>query len=171
MTQPHPTWPPVLTTERLTLRGPQASDFDAFRAFYEGARSAALDGPLDPREAYRHLTAVAGHWHLAGFGWWVFEYEGQVAGYAGLHHPPYKPERELGWVAFDGFEGRGLAFEAAATALAWARANLAPGRIVSYITRGNARSERLAARLGARAEGPAPHSLGVDTWVHAEVAP
>ncbi len=160
---------PTVTTERLTLRAPQMADHDAFVRFYASPRSIDVGGPFDVAGAYRQLAAVAGHWLLAGFGWWVIEHEEKPAGFAGIHHPPHKSGRELGWVLFDGFEGKGLALEAARAARDWGYAHLPRAPLASFIIRGNTRSEKLAERLGARNVGTAPHNEKADIWLHPEV--
>ncbi|MEO0911826.1 MAG: GNAT family N-acetyltransferase [Pseudomonadota bacterium] len=161
---------PTLQTERLTLRAPRMSDYEAFAGFYASERSRDVGGPFDGAGAYRQLAAVAGHWLLAGFGWWVMEHEGQPAGFAGIHHPPHKSGRELGWVLFEGFEGKGLALEATTAARDWGHANLPKAPLSSYIIRGNHRSEKLAERLGARNTGAAGHNPEADAWLHPEAA-
>lgn len=159
---------PTLQTQRLTLRAPQMTDHDAFAAFYASCRSCDVGGPFDAAGAYRQLAAVAGHWLMAGFGWWVIEHEGKPAGFTGLHHPPHKPNRELGWVLFEGFERKGLALEAAKAARDWGDTHLPKARLASFIIRGNTRSERLAERLGAENAGAAPHNADVDAWLYPE---
>ena len=59
---------PVLTTERLCLRGLQPSDTDAFLAYFASDRAEFTGGPKTPKEAWRHLAANIGHWALRGFG-------------------------------------------------------------------------------------------------------
>ena len=44
---------PEITTERLTLRGPLASDFDAFADFLAGPRASMVGGPLSRVMAWR----------------------------------------------------------------------------------------------------------------------
>lgn len=158
---------PVLRTERLALRGPQVRDFDRYAAFYASDRAAFVGGPIGVKEAWRRFAADAGHWALKGFGWWVVEAEGAQVGHVGLHHPPHQPDLELGWLIYDGAEGKGIAAEAARAARDWGRANLPLGRLVSYIDRDNAASVRLAERLGATLEAEAaPHDPASGVWLH-----
>ncbi|WP_417805217.1 GNAT family N-acetyltransferase, partial [Thalassospira lucentensis] len=58
-------------------------------------------------------------------------------------------EHELGWLLFPEAEGRGIAFEAAVAMRRWAFEVRGLKTLVSYIARGNARSIKLATRLGA----------------------
>jgi len=63
---------PTLTTERLILRAPKASDFPVYRDFYaEPASSSFYGGPLDAAQAWRRLAQDIGHWALRGHGMWA----------------------------------------------------------------------------------------------------
>jgi RimJ/RimL family protein N-acetyltransferase len=57
-------------------------------------------------------------------------------------------------------EGKGLAHEAALAVRGWAYGSRGLGALVSYIDPGNARSIRLAERLGARRDDEAPKPEG-----------
>jgi RimJ/RimL family protein N-acetyltransferase len=74
------------------------------------------------------------------------------AGLCGIWNPEGWPEPELGWLVFAPFEGRGIAYEAALRARAWAYDTLGFTTLTSNILPGNARSVALAERLGARYE-------------------
>ena len=92
---------------------------------------------------------------------------GGYLGEVGLYQPAHYPEPELGWILMADAEGRGLAEEAARAVRAWAYASLGLETLVSYIARGNARSIRLAERLGAVAEPDAPSSApDAGVWRH-----
>jgi len=141
---------PVLQTERLTLRGPHRGDFPAYAAFWASERSVHEGGPKEPRAAWEDFAATFGLWSIDGIGNWAIEERatGAFAGIVGLNHPAHFPEVEIGWTLMDGFEGRGLAQEAARTALDWAWANTDLPSLVVYINPANARSIRLGERLG-----------------------
>jgi RimJ/RimL family protein N-acetyltransferase len=67
------------------------------------------------------------------------------------------PEKEIGWSVWaPEAEGKGLAFEAAQAARAWAYGTLGWTTAVSYIDPANARSIALARRLGATRDPEAP---------------
>ena len=55
---------------------------------------------------------------------------------------------ELGWLVYDGFEGKGFAFEAARRAMEFAFGTLGATTLVSYVDPQNVRSAALAQRLG-----------------------
>lgn len=146
---------PVIETERLILREPRAADMPAFDAFAASERARFVGGPdASGHAGWDTLRGMLGHWLLRGHGWWTVQDRptGAVAGRVGIGHHVDWPEPELGWHIFDGFEGRGLAHEAALAARSWwtGRGNPAP---ISLIDPDNIRSIGLAKRLGARPEG------------------
>jgi RimJ/RimL family protein N-acetyltransferase len=143
---------PVLTTERLVLRAPTAADFPAYAAFYASDRSIYEDGPLTRPAAWKEFATSAGAWVLQGFGALSIadRATGRYLGETGIYHPAHFPEPELGWMLVAEAEGRGFAREAALALRAWAYAARGFTTLVSYIDARNARSIRLAERLGAR---------------------
>lgn len=143
---------PVLETERLILRGPEEQDFDDFAALYADAeRSWGIGGPLNRAAAWRAFATDYGHWVLRGYGLWtvVEKPSGRQAGRVGFWNPEGWLEREIGWTMFAGFEGKGIAYEAALKARSYAYEVLGWGPLISVIAPGNTRSIALAERLGA----------------------
>ena len=141
---------PTLFTERLCLRPHRMSDFEPFWAFYQSDRAVHVDAPKNKTHLWYGLASETGSWALAGWGGWAVEMlEGELIGQVALTQPPHFPELELGWILFDGFEGKGFACEAAKAALNYAYDVLDVATLVSYIDRRNARSIALARRLGA----------------------
>lgn len=161
---------PVLETERLVLRAPEAGDLDAVAAFYASPRSAFAGGPLDPAHAWRQLAIEIGHWPMRGYGRWtvVRRDTGAAAGLVGIIHPPAWPEPELGWDLFDGHEGQGLASEAARAVRDHCYRTLGWTTLISLIAPDNTRSAALARRLGARIDGRFDHIRhgSLDIWRH-----
>ncbi len=146
---------PVIETERLRLREPRMADLDAFASFGRSARTQFLGGPAtSAHAAWDGLRGMIGHWILRGFGWWTVEDKttGDIVGRVGIGHHIDWPEPELGWHAFDGFEGKGLAHEAALAARAQAHGPMGLGPVISLIHPDNLRSRRLAERMGAVVE-------------------
>ncbi len=149
---------PVLETERLRLRGPEMADFDAFAAFHADPARCLGFGPVyDRPQAWRWWAGNVGHWHIHGYGYFTVEDRatGGPAGICGIWNPEGWPEPEIGWVVFEGYEGKGYAFEAAQAARAWAYdadTGLGLTTLTSNIVPGNDRSKALATRLGARFE-------------------
>lgn len=148
---------PVLHTERLTLRGPEADDWPAFRDYFASARAAYTGGPKDEKQAWTIFAAEFGHWHLRGFGMWTVEREGAPIGLVGCWYPAGWPEKEIGWLIWDGFEGQGYAYEAAKAVRAQCYGPFNWPTAVSYIHRDNARSIALADRLGCTRDADAVH--------------
>ena len=145
---------PRLETARLILRAPDVGDFDAYAGFLAHQRSTGTDDPLTRHTAWLGFAADLGHWHLRGYGFWVIEEKmsGDTAGMVGFFHPDGWPEPELGWTLFNGFEGHGLAIEAATRARDFAHDDLGWETLISVISPDNTRSLALAKKLGATFE-------------------
>lgn len=149
---------PIIETERLRLRPHRVEDFEALAAFFTTERSHFVGGPLDRRGAWLSFASDVGQWVLLGFGAWAIDhretgiYMGQIA----LNHPAHFPEREIGWLLWDGLEGCGYAYEAALAVRNFAYGTLGWQTLVSYIDPENDRSISLAKRLGASLEAGAP---------------
>ena len=100
--------------------------------------------------AWQAFLALAGEWSIRGFGMWAIAdaHTDAFLGHAGFLQPHDAAEPELGWAVVADAEGKGIAFAAVQAARDWGRAHgiAAP---VSHIDARNARSIRLAERLGA----------------------
>jgi RimJ/RimL family protein N-acetyltransferase len=163
---------PIVETERLLLRAFRESDLDAFAAMSADAEVMRYIGSgqtVDRNGTWRTMATFLGHWVLRGCGMWAIERQsdGAFLGRVGLHHPPYWPALEAGWVLAREAWGQGYAREGAAAALDFARRVLPPQRLVSFIQPGNERSVKVALALGARRE-PDGELLGqpVQVYVH-----
>jgi RimJ/RimL family protein N-acetyltransferase len=149
---------PEVRTERLLLRGWRDEDHAAFvRILGEPLVAQGIGGEagLTPGEAWRHMAQMAGHWELKGFGNWVLEEidTGQVVGRAGLYFPAGWPDLEVGWLVDREHWGKGYAPEAALASAKWAHEQLGKDHIISVIHPSNARSIRVAEKLGETLEG------------------
>jgi len=145
---------PVLETERLILRPHRMEDFPAMAAFLASDASRFLGGPYDAERAWQIFGADVGAWELMGFGGWAAEDKatGAFVGQLSLNHPPHFPEREIGWLLFAGFEGKGYATEGARAVRAFAYGSLGWPTAVSYVNPENSRSIAVARRLGCTEE-------------------
>ncbi|MFK7940240.1 MAG: GNAT family N-acetyltransferase [Roseovarius sp.] len=143
---------PRLDTENLIIRSPVAHDFDTYCAFaIDPIRSAGFGTEEDRPKAWRWFASNLGHWALRGYGYFIIEDKasGQACGLCGIWEPEGWPEPEIGWVVFEGYEGKGIAHEAALRVREWAYTDLGLTTLTSNIVPGNDRSVALAKRLGA----------------------
>lgn len=142
---------PTLATERLILRPMQLADFVAYAAMLASPRSAFMGGPFDRRGAWGMFCHDIACWELFGHGALMLELraDGVCVGQVGINHGPLFPEKELGWMLYEGFEGRGYATEGAAALRDWAFGTLGLATLVSYFDPANAASIAVAERLGA----------------------
>jgi len=145
---------PVVEAGEMLLRGYREADFEAFAAFAASPRSCFVGGPQGRWEAWKSFMAGIGHWGLRGYGMWIMECRetGAVAGRIGVVFNDGWHEPELAWHMFEGYEGRGLAYQGALAAREYAARHWGMGALMSYIDPANRRSVRLAERLGARHE-------------------
>lgn len=150
---------PRIITDRLILRGFEASDIDAYAALMADPTVTRYLGdgrPLGRREAWRQLALVIGHWTLRGFGLWAVEERatGALVGRVGCYEPDGWPACEVGYLLSRVVWGRGYATEAARAALRYAHEVIARDRVVSLIQPENTASIRVAERLGGVRESP-----------------
>jgi len=145
---------PVIETDRLILRAPREDDFDALAEFMTTDRSRFVGGPLDKPTAWRGFCGSLGHWALRGYGMWMVadQADDTPLGRVGFINHLGWDEPELGWHLFADAEGKGLAAEAARAARAYGARHFDLDGVISYIDPANARSVKLAERLGARFE-------------------
>jgi RimJ/RimL family protein N-acetyltransferase len=140
------------------MRGWREDDLEPYTAIARDplvAESLGKPEPPKPADVWRDMTFHAGHWQLKGFGHWVLEERetGEVVGRAGLLRPPEWPDLEVGWTVARGHWGKGYAPEAARAACGWAHDELGARHIISLIHPTNARSIRVAEKLGEAVEG------------------
>jgi len=160
---------PILETDRLRLRPYKLEDFEAFARFYASQRSQHADGPVSRATAWSWFTSGVGRWALIGYGAWSIERleDETCIGIVSLNHPIIgTEERELGWLLWDGFEGQGYATEAARLGRAFAFETMKWKTLVSYVSRENAASIRLAERLGAQLDAAATRLADAETLVY-----
>ncbi|KKB10576.1 acetyltransferase [Devosia geojensis] len=142
---------PTLTTERLMLRPPVFADYPAYERLMASPRSVYMGGPFDTRGAWGMFASDLAMWQLFGHGALMIDVTetGECVGQVGINHGPLFPEKELGWMIYEGFEGKGYALEAARALRAWAFEVRHLPTLVSYVDPHNARSIALAQRMGA----------------------
>ena len=160
---------PRLTTDRLILRGLQASDWDAYAAMNaDPAVRDWLGGNLLSREqSWTQIESFLGQWALRGYGMFAVQFDGNLIGRVGVLHPADRPEPELAWTLASPSWGRGLATEAAAEVRRWVFEHFNWERLVSYISPDNMRSRRVAEKLGAVQDGEIVlRGFVAQLWVH-----
>ncbi|MBN9334087.1 GNAT family N-acetyltransferase [Devosia sp.] len=141
---------PTLQTERLILRAMRVEDFPAYAKIMASPRSVFMGGPFDQRAAWGMFCHDLALWILYGHGALMIDVRdtGECVGQIGINHGPLFPEKELGWLLYEGFEGNGYATEAATAMRDWARDTLKLPTLVSYFDPENHRSMAVSARLG-----------------------
>jgi RimJ/RimL family protein N-acetyltransferase len=149
-------WPPApIKTERLVLRESEARDRAAVIELNASSEVGTyLGGPRPRAELERTVPEVPGRRP----GYFVVELDGAVIGTIELDpHAPELPAgnrrreaggTELGYLFLPQAWGRGYATEACAAALDWFTGALPGEPVVLYTQTANARSMRLAEKLG-----------------------
>jgi RimJ/RimL family protein N-acetyltransferase len=150
-----PTSPPVvvprLRSARLHLRELRAPDFEMFAVHHADPESTAYTGGvLERRLAWRSFCSCAGGWMIHGAGWWALEDlgSGRIVGAVGAFYRATAPDLEAGWLLFREFWGQGYAVEAVGRVIEHAFDVRGVPRVTATIDHGNARSQRVATRLG-----------------------
>ena len=117
-----------------------------------------MGGPFDVRAAWGMFCHDLACWRLFGHGALMIDLAAtkQCIGQVGISHGPLFPEKELGWLLYDGYEGHGYATEAALALRDWAFATLKLSSLVSYMSPDNAMSAAVAERLGGELDPSAP---------------
>ncbi|WP_095011032.1 GNAT family N-acetyltransferase [Tsuneonella mangrovi] len=163
---------PVLFTERLMLRVPEASDLDGFAEMTEDEETMRFIGGHGPRaQAWRILTALRGAWDIRGHSMFslIERTSGAWVGRVGPWEPEGWPGQEVGWGIKKEFAGKGYAYEAAVASLDYVFDVLGWDDVIHVIDPENVRSIALAKRLGSKNRGrtqlPAPYDTAtVDAW-------
>ncbi len=135
-----------------------------------------LNRPVDEQAVRAFFGLLLDHWDRHGFGFYAVESRagdtaGQFIGFVGVAYPMFLPglaERpELGWRLARTAWGQGLATEAATAARDDAFDRLGLEELISSIHPENARSRRLAAKLGMSLEQQVYNPVldrQVDVW-------
>jgi RimJ/RimL family protein N-acetyltransferase len=153
-----------LTTPRVLLRRWLPADEPEMAAINRDPDvTRLLNRPLDEAAIDGFYRLMVGHWDQHGYGPWALEslepdHLGEFLGLAGLAMiPPYLSGAgagpELGWRLKRTAWGRGLATESSMAARDDAFGRLGLPEIVSIIHPENARSQRVAGKLGFQLRG------------------
>ncbi|UYO96199.1 GNAT family N-acetyltransferase [Microbacterium sp. M28] len=149
----------VLTTDRLELRVPTASDVDAINEACQDPeipRWTTVPSPYTREHAEDFVGSVAGGWAEEKDFVWAIRADGRLVGMIGLHHvnpDPAGTDAEIGfWVVSDA-RGKGYLTEAARTVIDWAFTDRGMVRLGWRAVAGNIPSARTARTLGFHYEG------------------
>jgi RimJ/RimL family protein N-acetyltransferase len=145
----------------LDAYAPMCADLEVMRYIGDGK-------PVDRVGAWRQMAMMCGHWHLKGYGQFALEERatGALVGRAGFYEPEGWPGFEVGWLLRRESWGHGYALEAARVVLRHAFTAMGRERVISLIRPANARSIRVAERLGERLDGRA-EIFGLEALVYA----
>ncbi|MBS1678867.1 MAG: GNAT family N-acetyltransferase [Actinobacteria bacterium] len=166
-----------LRTPRLLLRRWREEDDAPMAAINsDPAVTELLNRRMDAAAITTFLDRTREHWAVHGFGHWAVEpldgpVAGEMIGFVGVAYPSYLPEvadsPELGWRLSPASWGHGYATEAALAARDDAFDRLVLPALISIIHPENARSRRVAEKLGMAVERQVfnpVHDRDVDIW-------
>lgn len=141
---------PTIETERLLLRPLELSDLDDFVALHAEPEVTRFIRPLDREAAEARIRRDLEEWRERGHGLLaiVEAGSGTFIGRSGLKFWPEFGETELGWALRREAWGQGYATEAARACAAWGFSELDVPFLTAMINPDNARSIRVAERLG-----------------------
>jgi RimJ/RimL family protein N-acetyltransferase len=140
----------LIESERLLLRRFSIEDLDDFAALHADPEVTQFVRPLDREEAEERLRRDEHEWEQRGHGLLAVtdKESGRFLGRTGLKHWPQFEETEVGWILRRDAWGCGYATEAARACVEWGFAELDLPYVTAMISPGNARSIRVAERLG-----------------------
>jgi len=149
----------TLTTDRLLLRVPVASDLDACAAMWADPEVVKFVGKqtFTREQSWARVLRYIGHWQALGYGFFAVvdrttdRYIGEV-GVANFEREidPQVSAFETGWVLATSAHGRGLASEALAAVLAWTDVTFPKQTTTCIINVDHVASLRVAAKAGYR---------------------
>jgi RimJ/RimL family protein N-acetyltransferase len=142
----------VIETDRLLLRPLALADVDELVALHSHPEVERFMGPFDATQAAARIESSQREWQERGHGMMAIieRATGRFLGRTGLKYWPQFDETEVGWALRPDQWGRGIATEAARACADWGFQNLTVPYLTALIRPDNARSIRVAERLGMR---------------------
>lgn len=159
---------PVLETERLILRMPQASDFPAWAdSMADEQTMRFIGGVTPPMMAWRNITSVVGAWSIMGFSMFsvIEKATGRWVGRLGPWRPEGWPGNEIGWGLSRDAWGKGYATEGVAAARDYAFETLGWNEMIHSIDPANTASIAVALRIGSHRMGQAQLPTPIDRTI------
>lgn len=158
----NPVLTPVLSSERIILRGWQNSDFHPYTTLVSDPVMMRFvgGGAMSYKKARKEFDGMREQWIDRKIGIFVIadKTSNELLGFTGLFESPLLDEPELSWSLSAKNHGKGYASEAAVLARNWAFREHNIGPLMSLVHPNNISSKRVAERLGASVES---HS----TWM------
>ena len=158
----NPVLTPVLSSERIILRGWQNSDFHPYTTLVSDPVMMRFvgGGAMSYKKARKEFDGMREQWIDRKIGIFVIadKTSNELLGFTGLFESPLLDEPELSWSLSAKNHGKGYASEAAILARNWAFREHNIGPLMSLVHPNNISSKRVAERLGASVES---HS----TWM------
>jgi len=153
-----------IQSERLELRLPQLSGLPAYINYCESTRTKYVGGPFTNIDAFEKMSAMIGHWHLRGFGRFIFveKATNKPIGHVGASQSDQTELPDFTWTIWDvSNEKKGFALEASLAYKTYAAGKLEFQSLVARVMPENIHSIRLAKKLGGvlNADIPAPSAF------------
>ena len=152
----NPNFTPVLSSDRIKLRGWQDSDFHPYTTLVSDPVMMRFigGGAISYKEARKEFDGMREQWINRKIGIFVIadKTSDELLGFTGLFESPLIDEPELSWSLSAKNHGKGYASEAAVLARNWAFREHNIGPLMSLVHPDNISSKRVAERLGASVE-------------------
>ena len=152
----NPVLTPVLSSERIILRGWQDSDFHPYTTLVSDPVIMRFigGGAMSYKEARKEFDGMREQWIDRKIGIFVIadKTSDELLGFTGLFESPLIDEPELSWSLSAKNHGKGYASEAAVLARNWAYREHNIGPLMRLVHPDNISSKRVAERLGASVE-------------------
>jgi RimJ/RimL family protein N-acetyltransferase len=140
----------LIETERLLLRPLSIGDLEDFAKLHTDREVTRFISAFDRAESEARLRQNDAEWRERGHGMLAIldRGSGEFLGRAAVKYWPQFDETELGWTLRREAWGRGYATEAARACITWGFSELEVPYLTAMISPANARSVRVAERLG-----------------------
>ena len=144
---------PVLTTERLTMRGFTNDDLDAFYPIISGEDQLKYFPATVPQTRERvqeMIDRIGKHWETKGYGLWAITLRetGELLGRCGIMEIKDTGETEIDFIFGRPYWNKGYATEAGRAAIRYGFEHLPVDFIVGIVHPDNGASQRALSKLG-----------------------